>query len=308
MPKRGTYTEPMRIRRSAAAALLAIVPFAVPSSTHAQAAQRSVYVSALDQTGAPVAALAPSDIVIREDKTAREILNITPAADPMQISVLVDNSAASEQYIRDYREALPAFINAIAADPSGVKHQMSIVTLGERPTINTESTSDPAQLVKGAQRIFAATGSGTYLLDGIREISQGITKRRSPRPVIVAITTEGPELSGRQYDTVLAPLRESGAALHVIVLGSPTNLEHDRAMVLDAGPRESGGRRDTVLTGSALTARLKQVAAELTHQFKVTYARPQTLIPPEQTTVSSAKPGLTVRGTAIKDQREQERQ
>jgi len=297
----------MRIRRQTAAAALAIVALAVPSAIRAQAVQRSIYVSALDGSGTPVAALAPSDIVVREDKAAREILNIGPAADPMQISLLVDNSAAAEQYIRDYREALPAFINAIAADPSGAKHQLSIVTLGERPTINTELTSDVAQLLKGAGRIFSTSGSGTYLLDGIREISQGITKRHSPRPVIVAITTEGPELSDRQYDTVLDPLRDSGAALHIVMIGSPTNQQHDRNMVVDLGTRNTGGRRDTVLTGSALSTRLKQVAAELTHQFKVTYARPQTLIPPEQTTVASARPGLTVRGTPVKDQREQER-
>ena len=36
------------------------------------------------------------------------------------------------------------------------------------------------------------SGSGTYLLDGLIETSQGLTKRGSPRPVIVAITTEGP--------------------------------------------------------------------------------------------------------------------
>jgi hypothetical protein len=49
------------------------------------------------------------------------------------------------------------------------------------------------------------------------------------------------------------------------------------------------------------------VATELTHQFRVTYARPQTLIPPEKITVASAKPGLTVRGTPMKQSREQDR-
>ena len=43
---------------------------------------------------------------------------------------------------------------------------------------------------------------------------------------------------------------------------------------------------------------VKQLAEELTHQYKVTYARPQTLIPPDRVTVSAAKPGLTIRGIA----------
>src|ERR1700710_2893628 len=114
----------------------------VPAAARAQAQQRVVYVSALDQSGAPVSSLAPSDLIIREDKVAREVLSITPAQEPMHIALLVDNSQAAESFIRDYREALPAFITGIFADESGAKHQISIVTLAERPTINTEYTSD----------------------------------------------------------------------------------------------------------------------------------------------------------------------
>ncbi len=51
----------------------------------------------------------------------------------------------------------------------------------------------------------------------------------------------------------------------------------------------------------ALAAKLTQLADELTHQYNVTYARPQSLIPPEQVTVSAAKPGVTARGTLIKE-------
>ena len=66
--------------------------------------------------------------------------------------------------------------------------------------------------------------------------------------MIVAITTEGPEFSSRRYEDVLKPLHEVGAALHVIVLGPPSNdIDEDarnRAAVLDEGPRTSGGRRE----------------------------------------------------------------
>ena len=154
------------------------------------------------------------------------------------------------------------------------------------------------------QRPAAVWSSGGELYD---EISQGISKRRSQRPVIVAITTEGPELSDRFHQQVLEPLHASGAALHVIVVGRPTNDSHDRSFVISEGPRSTGGRSDTLLASTALTGRLKQLAAELTHQFRVTYARPRSLIPPERITVSAARPGLTVRGTPVVADREQER-
>ena len=44
------------------------------------------------------------------------------------------------------------------------------------------------------------------------------------------------------------------------------------------------------------------LARQLLHQYKVTYARPQSLIPPDRVTVAAAKPGLTARGTLVKDQ------
>jgi hypothetical protein len=294
-------------RRRLSSGAVPLLLFALSSSTlvHAQTLQRSIYASALDQGGAPVPDLGPTDFVVREDKVAREILSVAPATDPLQIMLLVDNSQAADPYIRDYREALTAFINAIAADETGAKHQIAIVTLAERPTSNTEYTFDLGLAIKGAQRIFSTPGSGTYLLDGLIEVSQGIAKRASPRPVIVAITTEGPEMSDRQYMTVLEPLRASGAALHIIIVGAPVNNAYDRSVVIAMGTKETGGRNDNIFTSTALTGLLKQVATELIHQYLVTYARPNTLIPPEQVTISSARPGMTVRGTPVKTRQEQ---
>jgi hypothetical protein len=246
------------------------------------------------------------DFVVREDKVAREILSVAPATDPMQIALLVDNSQAGEQFTRDYREALPAFINVIAADESGARHQIAIITLAERPTINTAYTFDFQQAVKGANRIFGTPGSGSYLLDGIIETSQDIKKKNLTRPVIVAITTEGPELSDRQYMTVLEPLRNSGASLNVVTVGNPRNINYDRSVVIDMGTRDTGGRNDVLMTGSALASRMRQIANELTHQYRVTYARPDTLIPPDQVTIAAAKPGLTVRGIPVKTVRERQ--
>jgi VWFA-related protein len=269
----------------------------------AQAAQRAMYVTVLDKEGKPVPDLGPADFIVREDSVAREVLRVEPATEPMQIALLVDNSAAAEPHIRDYREALPPFI-AEMTDAAGPKNQMSLIALAERPTILTEYTSDAAVLQKGVNRLFSMSGSGTYLLDALIETSQGIMKRNARRPVIVAITTEGPELSDRVYQQVLEPLRESGAAFHLVVVGRPRNLSHDRSVALDLGTRDSGGRYDNILIGNALPAKMVEVARELKSQYRVTYARPQTLIPPERVTVTAAKPDLKARGTVALDDRE----
>jgi VWFA-related protein len=284
------------------AAVLLIIAALPARSMRAQSTPRAMYVSIVDQAGNPVPGLGPSDFVIREDKVAREVLNVEPATDPMQVALLIDNSQAAENYITDYRSAFAAFITAMTTAEPPVKHQVAIITVGERPTINTEYTSDPQLLTKGAQRLFSVSGSGSYLLDGIVETSTGLLKRGEARPVIVAVLTNGSELSNRTYDYVLERLNASGATLHVIVVGQPVVAPNDLAITLDRGTRSTGGRYDTVLAATALTSRMKQMAAELTHQYKVTYARPDRLIPPEQVTVEAKKPGLTARGIPVKSE------
>jgi hypothetical protein len=289
-----------------AAALLAAVALARPDVV-AQAIQRSMYVSVVNDAGLPVPDLGPSDFVVREDNVAREVLRVAPADEPMQIEILVDNSQAADEYIRDLRVTLREFVDALLEpNAGGQKNEAGLVSLAERPTILTEPTFDRALLKKGIDRLFALRGSGNYLLDGVIEVCRGFKKRSAARPVIVAITTEGPEFSSRHFDLVLGPLRETGTAFHVIVVGplsSDTSDEaRNRNIVLDQGPSTTGGRFEHILTSMALGGKLKQIANDLMHQYRVTFARPQSLIPPERTTISATKPGLTARGTLIKEQ------
>jgi hypothetical protein len=103
---------------------------------------------------------------------------------------------------------------------------------------------------------------------------------------------------------VLEPLRASGAAFHVITVGRPENASQDRNIVIEVGARDTGGSRQTVLATTGLKGRMLQLATVITHQFKVTYARPQSLIQPKTIAVSTKKPGLTVRGTPLPASRE----
>jgi hypothetical protein len=294
----------MTNRRLFVAALsLAAAALAWSSTLDAQAIQRAMYVSALNDAGAPIPDLGASDFIVREDNKAREVLKVEPAVDPMQIAVLVDTSQGARNDISHMRTALPAFIKTLTT--GDVKNEVAIIAIGERPTVFTNYTFNQAELKKGIDRIWSMQGSGAYLLDGIIETCQGFKKRGAQRPVIVAILSEGPELSNRQHDQVLEPLLANGAAFHAITMGRPSTSLSDetrnRNMVLDEGPRQTGGRREELLTSMALDAKLGQLGDELTHQYKVTYARPQSLIPPERVTVAAAKPGVTARGTLIKE-------
>jgi len=273
----------------------------------AQAIQKSLFVSVVDNAGLPVSDLGPSDFIVKEDNIAREVLSVRPAEEPMQIALLVDTSQRARNDIAHMRTALPAFVTTLTnPNDSGAKNEVALIAFGERPTVFTEYTWNVAELQKGINRIWAQQGSGPYFVDAVFEVVQAFKKREARRPVIVAIVAEGGEMSYRQYDQVLEPLRASTAPLYALMLGTPSSSMTDEArnrnMVLDKGTADTGGRRDQLLAPSALGDRLTLLARQLLHQYKVTYARPQSLIPPERVTVAAAKPGLTARGTLAKDQ------
>jgi len=304
LSKSGTYTDPMTNRRRITAGfLVAACALALCSTLGAQSRQRSMYVSVVNDAGAPVADLGPSDFIVREDNMAREVLKVEPALEPMQLAVLVDTSQAARNDISHMRTALPGFVKTLTG--GAVKNEVAIIAIGERPTVFTNYTTNPAELKKGIDRIWSTQGSGAYLLDAIIETCQGFKKREAQRPVIVAILSEGPELSSRHHDQALDPLKSNGAAFHAITMGRPSSSVaeefRERNMVLDEAPRLTGGRREELLTPMGLDPKLAQLGDELTHQYKITYAHPDTLIPPERVTVSAAKPGVTARGTLIKE-------
>ena len=276
-----------------------------PGRLSAQAARKAMYVSVVNEAGAPVMDLGTEDFIIREDNVAREVLHVEPALDPMQIAILVDNSTAARNNISHMRTALPSFVGALTDGLEGQKNQVSIIAIGERPTVLADYTTSRAALQKGIDRIWSLRDTGAYLLDGIPEVCQGFKKREAMRPVIVALTTEGPEFSNRQHDQVIEPLKATGAAFNALVIGRPSSSlsseARERNMVLDEGPRVTGGARMDILAVEGLDMRLKQLADQLMHQYKVTYARPQSLIPPERFTVATNKPGLTARGTLVRE-------
>jgi hypothetical protein len=268
-----------------------------------QARERALYVNAFDrETRKPVAALTVRDVVVREDGIAREVLRVTPATTPMAIAILVDNTQAASNAIPDIRGAVTSFLKLTEGlGPT------ALIGYADRPTILTDYTTTSKALVTGVGRIFAMPGSGATLLDAIRETAQGLAKREEDRAAIVVIATEHTEFSNLHYTQVLETLRKSGAQFHVVILSTTgaaltTDEARNRATVLDRGPRESGGIRWDVLASSAFQSQLENLAQVLKRQYRVIYARPESLIPPERVDVSAAQPAVEVHGAPARGQ------
>ena len=265
----------------------------------AQPTERSLFVSVLDKAGAPVAGLGPDAFLVREDGRQVEVLRVSRATQPIDVAILVDNSQAASPHIQDLRDALQAFVERLA----GAGHRVATIGLADRPTILTDYTSNPAMATKGIGRLFAQPGSGTTLLDAIAETSRGLQKREGERRAMVVVTTEGTDFSLPNHARAIEFIEASGGSFNVFVITRPggTDLTTDearsRAIVLDEGPRVSGGRFAQLLSSMALKDELNRLATELEQQYHVVYARPAALVPPRKVEVSVKQPEVTVRST-----------
>lgn len=255
---------------------------------------RDIYVTVLDAKGNPAPGLTAKDFTVREDNVAREVVRAVPADAPLDIVLIVDDSQAATRAIPYLRDGLTKFVERMAP-----KARIGLVTIGERPTNVTERTSDVATLKQGIGRLFARSGAGAYLLQGIVDVSRGFQLREAERPVIIAITTEGVEFSNDQAQTVLKELHKSGVTFHALALGTPSGSMSEemrnRNIVLADGTEQTGGRQEQLLTDMAIPGTLQRIADELLGQYLVSYGRPESLVPPERIQVGVTNPALKAR-------------
>jgi len=283
-----------RVFASAAAALLLTLP------SGAQTIEREMFVSVVDQADKPVLTLGIQDFVVREDGRAREVLRARRATDVIDIALLVDTSQALGSQVSDVRRGLEAFIARMRPQA-----QISIVGLGDRPTIYADYTNTEEALAKGVGRIFPMPGAGAYTLDAVEEVLKGFEKRKPERSAVVVVWAGGREFSTGTYEPLIDGLKARGTALHVVAIGTRapadarTTEGRNRELLFDRGTTATGGRRDNILTSMATADAMERLAAELLGQYRITFARPDALVPPNRTEVAVRPAGLKARGILI---------
>jgi hypothetical protein len=286
----------LRLITALAAASLAALPSA------AQTIEREMFVAVLDKADKPVLTLGVPDFVVREDGRVREVLRARRATDVIDIAVLVDTSQALGNQVNDVRQGLEAFVARMRPQA-----QISIVGLGDRPTIYADYTNSQEQLAAGIGRIFPIQGAGAYTLDAVGDVLKGFEKRKPVRSAIVVMWLGGLEFSTTGYERLIERLAASGTSLHVVVVGTRTPPDvrttegRNRELLFDRGTTDTGGRRENVLTSMAVKDAMERLADELLGQYRITFARPDSLIPPERTAVEVRPAGLKARGILIPD-------
>lgn len=269
---------------SVAIAILPLALFAPAASwagpvRQAEPPARTVYVTVSDRMGEPLPSLTPADFVVRIGGKPREVVHVEPATAPLRIAIIVDdNGTGLFRYgVGKFMEKLQGHAEFAVSKVTGQTQKM------------VDYTSDGRLLGEVLSQLGARpeTADGGQLLEGIAETARDFQKRRTLRPVIVALTVGGEEHSTLPAHHVLDELRKSGAALHVIsvtnsALRSTVAVQKPAALlgenlnlgeVLGEGPKQSGGSRGEIVASAGVVSGLQQLAMALLHnQYAVSYA------------------------------------
>jgi VWFA-related protein len=252
-------------------ALVFLLPLAPAAAT--QTADKTVFLSVLDESGRPVKDLTVSDLRIREDGVDREVTGLKPATDPLTIALLADTTKGAEEYIRDIRDALSGFVRRVrAASPDA---PITLMEFGQASITVIPFTTSTEDLEKGINTLVGKPNAASVLLEAIIDASGQIAKRPSPRRAIVVLNMEpSDEQSREEPKKINEALRKSGAQLWAVSLQKGTMKNPTRDIVLNALTRNTGGNREFIVGQSALLTVLKGYADALTSQYELTYKRP----------------------------------
>jgi hypothetical protein len=226
---------------------------------------------------------AASDLAVVEDGATRDVVDVKPAADPMTIAILVDNTKPTmgkDAPTRELRAALTTFVRTVqSASPEsaiGLWEFAGAGVMTQKPTVKTED------LAKKISRMFPSQQSGGVLLEALVDASKELSKKEmAPRRIVVAVSLNSPEVSTMEPRDAAMAMRKAGVSLWAVSIsanadasGSSQGSSAAREVILDNGSAGSGGMRLTGVTAISLESQLKKVADALVSQYVVTYTRP----------------------------------
>jgi hypothetical protein len=255
------------------AGLLGLALAYTPALTAIEQAEKTIFLSVVDQDGKSVTDLTTADIAILEPLAVVVLADTTKQAGGTGMMSSNTSQTGAAELIRDIRVSTGAFMkDIISANPAS---QMMLMEFGQAAVPVTKMTSDIAELEKGVTRLFPKPGAASVLLEAIIDASKELAKTATPRRAIVALNIEpGDEQSRQQIKQLHEGLVKARATIWAVSLQVGTNKNQMRGLVLEKLTGDHGGRREFIQSQSALEQVMKSFADNLINQYEVTYKRP----------------------------------
>lgn len=280
--------------------ILAAALFLLPASPAPGTDEvRSVTITVTDEKGQPVERLAPEDVALLENGTARTLTRVEKDRRPLRLAVLVDTSAPMGPHYR--LQMVEPVLRLLGRLPEGT--EFALWTTGDRPAKVVDYGGGVAAASKALQRVFP-TGGNT-LLDALVEATRDLQAKEAGRSAIVALTGIGAGFTNYSKEQVVDIVRSSGATVLAAEV-EESEAEASRAQgevsrtdydyVLGNLGEATGGRREVLLSAMGISRALDSFAGELSSQYRLTFETVAGLKDKDRKVeVKVARPGARVR-------------
>jgi VWFA-related protein len=286
----------LRLVALSAAALATAFSAAVPAP-----ADKSIFVSALDESGKPVKDLTADEFAIREDGVDREVTGLKPATQTLNIVLLADTTKEADDFIQDIRNSLSAFVRQVHG--SSADAQISLMEFGQAAVTMVPFTASTADLEKGINRVVGKPDADSVLLEALIAASNSLAKRPSPRRAVVVLNLEpSQERSREEPRAVNDSLRKSVAQVWAVSVQKGALKNPTRDVLLNSLTKGTGGQREFIVGRSAIETVLKGYADALTSQYELTYKRPDSARSAKVVQVGVRRQGLKLHASGFAPQ------
>jgi len=231
-------------------------------------ASRIALAAVTDPRNRPLVDVGADDFVIQEAGVTREVLSVRPADYP--IALLIDTGSESREDFPLLQKAAAHFLDRIGQRP------IALGTFGGTATMLT-TFEDERQTVMAKLAETTADGSaGSVLMQGTSLAAQAIRATGTLFSCIVILSATQNDASRDAPDTMIAPVVDSNATLHVIANrpGQTAAGGQRSNPSLRALAEQSRGEFTVIYSAASYQAALDRLADRLTSEMMIEYLVP----------------------------------
>ena len=254
-------------------------------------ASRVALATVTDPRNRPIVDISADDFVIQEAGAAREVLSLRPADYP--IVILFDTGAGARDDVALIRKAVERFIDRIGQRP------VAVGTFGDPPAMLTTFEDERRALGPKIDAAIADPQGGSQLTRGAALAGQLLRQVGPLFSAIVLVSATPLDDAPDTPEEVVAPIIDSGAAVHVIANRAGSSAGASRGMLaIRSLAEQTHGEFTSIYSAASYQAALDRLADRLTTEMMVEY-----LVPPGSkpidVKVGVRIPGARVRGLGV---------
>jgi hypothetical protein len=270
--------------------ILALAVFVVSalqqSPAAQQAASRVALAAVTDLANRPFVDVGPDDFVIQEAGAAREVLSVRPADYP--IIVLLDTGDDPRGEFELMRKAAAHFIDRVGQRP------IAIGTLGVKGSMATTFEDEREALTEKLAALKPQEGAPSLLLQAAGVAGEQIKETGALFAAIVILSANPNDASPGTLEEAVAPIIDSGAAVHVIANRPGPAAAATVPPPIRALAQQTHGEFTTVYAAASYQAALDRLADRMNAEMMIEY------LVPVGSTPRDVKVGIKIIGARVR--------